>query len=157
VQPLAEIGDFVFEVDDPLRADQGHAGSHEFDDGSDVVEVRAAVATLPTVGPGWTHDAFAVQPAKEGRLNAEHVGGLADREERSAVFGHRGAAVPPAPRCWRRSARFGHDVVAAVGSRASSLVLASIGTPVLAPTAMSTRRGLACSRTGMRSLSTPSV
>jgi len=83
----AELGDLVFELDDPLGADQRHAFAHQPGERRYVVQFGTAVTPLPARRTGWAHDAFGVEAADERRLHVEHRRGLADREERGEVVG----------------------------------------------------------------------
>ena len=123
----------------------------------DVVQLDTAVTPLPASRAGGANDAFGVEAADEGGLHVEHRRGLTDREERSDVVGNDDRSMDSARARRRRPARPAHDTPAPTGSRDESCELASIGVVWLPPSEMSTRRGLACSFTGTRSRSTPSV
>jgi len=83
----AELGDFIFQLDDALGADQCHSLTHQPGERGNVVQLGTAVTPLPAQRTGRADDAFGVEAADEGRLHVEHRGDLADREERSEVVG----------------------------------------------------------------------
>ena len=107
----AQLSDLVLQLDDPLRAGQGHALAHQRGEGGDVAELDSAVAPLPADGAGRAHDAFGVEAADERWLHVQHRCGLADREERGSGIGHVDGPVGPArtstapPRPWRLTTR----------------------------------------------------
>jgi hypothetical protein len=122
-----------------------------------VVQLDTAVTPLPARRTCRADDALGVEAADERGLHVEHRCGLADREERGDFVGDSHRPMDSARARRRRPARAAHDTPAPTGSRDVSWELASIGVVWLPPTEMSTRRGLACSFTGTRSRSTPSV
>ena len=160
-QSSAELGDLVLQFDDSLRARQRQALAHQRGQRGDVVEFGSAVPSLPTDRAGWTDNSLGVEPPNEGGLHVEQLGRLADREERGDVVGNGGRAVGPTAARRRRPAPAAHDTPAPTGSCDSSCdssrEMVSIDVGWSPPTAMSSRRGLACSFTGMRSRSTPSL
>ena len=120
-------------------------------------ELDTAVTPLPAGRTGRADDAFGVEAADEGGLHVEHRRGLADGEERGDVVGHGDRSMDSARARRRRPAPPAHDTLALTGARDVSCELVSIDVVWLPPSEMSTRRGLACSFTGTRSRSTPSV
>ena len=122
----AEVGDLVLQLDDALRPGEGHAFTHQADQGGDVVQLGTAVAPLPACRPGRATDTLAVQATHERRLHGDELGGLTDGVERGVVVGRRRATMHSAGARRRRPAPLGHDAVAPAGSRESSLELVSI-------------------------------
>jgi hypothetical protein len=131
------------------------------DESRDVIDLVAAVAPLTAARAVGHDDAFGVESSHERRLDFEQRRDLADGVERGGVIGTWRAAAHPTRRRRRHPTLTRHDLDAPTDSRSSSagadVALASIDDGSLRPSAMSTRRGLACSRTGTRRRSTPSV
>ena len=156
-QLSAKLSDLVLQLDNPLGSDQGHAFAHQRSKCRDVAELDTAVTPLPPYRTGRAHDTFRVESTDKGGLHVEHRGGLTDGEERGDVIGDGDESMGSARARRRRPARTAHDTPAPTGSCDAFCELASIEVDWPPPTAMSTRRGLACSLTGTRSRSTPSV
>src|SRR3954447_627878 len=154
----AEIGDLVLQLDDPLRTGEGHAFAHQAGEGGDVIDFDPAVAALTAGGAGWDHDTLGVEATDERWLHVQQLGGLADRVERGSGVGQIDGAACPARVRRRCAARRSHVAPAPTGSRPPlSTLLASMDVVPERCPPMSTRRGLACSLTGIRNRRTPSV
>ena len=81
----SEIGHFGFEGEDAADAGQGHAFAGHGRDPLHLTDVVPAVAALPAVGSGRSHDFFEVDAPQEGGLDAEHACDLADGVERGVL------------------------------------------------------------------------
>ena len=105
-------------------------------------DLDARVAALPAVGTGRLHDLLDVEASQERRLDAEHVGNLTHRVEGRVLV-------------IERQTR--HLRLLRLPTRTRSSACASIAVGGRSRALICTRRGLAFSATGMRSVSTPSM